>query len=347
MSEQSKEKNKKRRWLWQLPFLLFLILGTVYVIRQQHDAAYQHDHGFIFGTTYNITYQYDKNLQKEIEKMLNKVDASLSPFNEKSIISKVNRNEDVVVDAMFAEVFKKSMQISDDTHGAFDITVAPLVNAWGFGFKHDTQPTDEAIDSLLELVGYHKVSLTSGKRVKKADARIQLDCSAVAKGYGSDMVARMFDKLGIMNYMVEIGGEIVTKGVSDKRLPWHIGVTVPTDDTLATSNEIQTILNVTDIAMATSGNYRNFYYQGNKKVAHTIDPRTGKPVQHTLLSATVLAPDCATADAYATSFMVMGKDSAIEVLSRHKELMAYFIYSSDSCENETWYSPNLQSKIQQ
>ncbi len=337
----------KKKWFWQLPFLLFLIVGTVFVIRQQHDTVYHHDHGFIFGTTYNITYQHESNLKQEIESLLKQVDYSLSPFNEQSIISRVNRNEKVSVNNMFAEVFERSMQISDDTEGAFDITVAPIVNAWGFGFKHDTRPTKESIDSMLQFVGYKKVSLSSTHEVKKQDPRILLDCSAVAKGYGCDVVARLLRDKDITNYMVEIGGEIVTHGVSEKRVPWHIGVMVPTDDTLATNKNLQAILNVTDKAMATSGNYRNFYYQGGRKVAHTIDPRTGQPVQHSLLSATVLAPDCATADAYATSFMVMGKDKAIKVLERHPELMAYFIYSDSSSVNQVWYSPTLRDKIQE
>jgi thiamine biosynthesis lipoprotein len=145
--------------------------------------------------------------------------------------------------------------------------------------------------------------------------------------------------------MVEIGGEIVTSGVNSQRLPWKIGVTKPTDDSLSVSGEIQTILNVTDKAMATSGNYRNFYYKGGKKFAHTIDPKTGYPVQHSILSATVLADDCATADAYATSFMVMGLEKARKVLERHPELMAYFIYNDERGENAVWFSPSLKDKI--
>ena len=145
--------------------------------------------------------------------------------------------------------------------------------------------------------------------------------------------------------MVEIGGEIVTSGVNSQRLPWRIGVTKPTEDTLSVNSEIQSVLNVTDLAMATSGNYRNFYYKGGKKYAHTINPKTGYPVQHSLLSATVLAKECATADAYATSFMVLGIDSAKKVLERHPELMAYFIYSDDKGQNAVWCSPSLKDKI--
>lgn len=335
-------KNKKL--LWQVPFLICLIVGTVLVIRQQQSMPYQHDTGFIFGTVYHITYQSDKNLQKEIEAQLKKVDASLSPFNEKSIISKVNRNETVKVDEMFTEVFTLAEQISKETGGAFDITVAPLVNVWGFGFKSGTEPTQQVLDSIRNLVGYQKVQLAQGI-VKKQNPNIMLDCSAIAKGYGTDVVARYLKKQGVKNFMVEIGGEIVTCGNSEKRVPWRIGVNKPTDDSLQINQDLQTVLNVTDMAMATSGNYRKFYYKNGKKYAHTIDPKTGYPVQHNILSATVLTKDCATADAYATSFMVMGLDKAKQVLEKHPELLAYFIYSDGKGENQIWYSPSMEQKI--
>lgn len=330
---------------WQLPFLVFLIVGTVLIVRQQRSVPYQHNQGFIFGTVYNITYQCDSNLNNSIRAELERVDRSLSPFNEKSVISAINRNEDVTVDSMFVEVFSKAMEISRETDGAFDITVAPLVNLWGFGFKHDSAPTRKSIDSLLHLTGYNKVALENG-RVTKSDPRVMLDCSAIAKGYGSDVVARLLRRHGVDNFMVEIGGEIVTSGISKNRVPWKIGVTKPTDDSLSTNGELQTVLNVTDKAMATSGNYRNFYYKDGKKYAHTIDPKSGYPVQHSILSATVLADDCATADAYATSFMVMGLEKAKVVLERHPELMAYFIYSDAQGNNAVWFSPSLKEKIQ-
>ena len=305
---------------------------------------YQKDTGFVFGTVYNIIYQNDKSLKQDIEAELKKVDFSLSPFNKQSIISKINRNEDVKSDKMFADVFNLAQEISAETGGAFDITVAPLVNAWGFGFKNDTQPTDNAIDSLKQLVGYNKVTLKNGN-VNKKDPRIMLDCSAIAKGYACDVVAAYLKNMGIENFMVEIGGEIVTHGINEQRLPWKIGVTKPTDDSLNTNQELQTILNVTNKAMATSGNYRNFYYKNGKKYAHTIDPTTGRPVQHNILSATVLTDNCATADAYATAFMVMGLDRAKAVLAEHPELMAYFIYSDEQGRNAVWYSPSLRDKI--
>ncbi|MBQ1701485.1 MAG: FAD:protein FMN transferase [Prevotella sp.] len=335
---------KKKSLTWQLPFLILLIVGTVLIIRQQHNMPYQNNKGFIFGTTYNITYQHDKDLGKEILVALNQVDASLSPFNEKSIITKINNNVSVKPDKMFVEVFELAKQISTETHGAFDITVAPMVNAWGFGFKSGTSPTKEVIDSIKEIVGFDKISLKNNKIVKQ-DPRTTLDCSAIAKGYGCDIVARLFRNKDIKNFMIEIGGEVVTSGISEKRIPWKIGVTKPTDDSLSTNQELQTILNITDMAMATSGNYRNFYYKNGKKYAHTIDPKTGYPVQHNILSATVLASDCATADAYATSFMVLGLDGAMKILEQHPELMAYFIYSDQKGHNAVWYSPSMKGKV--
>ena len=334
----------KKKLIWQLPFLLLLIVGTVLIIRQQQSVPYQKNSGMVFGTVYNLTYQCDSDLNESIKAELQKVDNSLSPFNEQSIITAINQNKEVKLDDMFLAVFRKAMDVSEDTEGAFDITVAPLVNAWGFGFKNGIEPTRHQVDSLRQLVGYKKVSLVDGK-VRKQDPRIMLDCSAIAKGYGTDVIANYFRSRGVKNFMVEIGGELVTSGVNPQRLPWKIGVTKPTDDSLSVNGEIQTVLNVTDKAMATSGNYRRFYYKGGKKFAHTIDPKTGYPVQHSLLSATVLAKDCTTADAYATSFMVMGIERAKTLLERHPELMAYFIYSDDNGEMAVWFSPSLKDKI--
>ena len=336
--------KQRKRLLWQIPFLTALILGTILIIRQQHSMPYQHDSGYIFGTIYNITYQNDKDLNAEIVAKLNKVDASMSAFNKQSVVSRINRNETVTVDPMFEEVFRLAEDVSKETGGAFDITVAPLVNAWGFGFKNGVKPTRHAIDSIRSLVGYQKVSLKNGQ-IRKADPRVMLDFSAIAKGYGSDVVARFLRQQGINNFMVEIGGEVITSGINDKRLPWRIGVTKPTDDSLSVNQELQTVLNLTDKAMATSGNYRKFYYKNGKKYAHTIDPKTGYPVQHNILSATVIARDCATADAYATSFMVLGLDGARNILDRHPELMAYLIYSDARGHNAVWFSPSMKGKI--
>lgn len=325
----------RKKLLWQIPFLLFLIVGSILIVSNQKNAPYQHNNGFIFGTTYSITYQCDSNLHNLIKDELQKVDNSLSTFNKASSISKVNRNETTTIDSMLAEVLTLAQEISKETDGAFDITVAPLVNTWGFGFDNSNAPTPEVIDSLRKITGYEKIELKDNHIVKD-DQRIMLDCSAIAKGYGSDAIANLLRSNGIENFMVEIGGEIVTKGINPKRKPWRIGVSKPTEDSLSTNKELQTVLNITDKAMATSGNYRNFYYKDGKKYAHTINPGTGYPVQHSLLSATVIADDCATADAYATAFMVMGMEKAKELLKRHKELKVYFIYADDKGENKVY-----------
>ena len=338
------DEKQKKRLMWQLPFLVLLIVGTVLIIRQQQAVPYQKNADFIFGTTYHITYQCDSNMAASIKAELLKVDQSLSPFNENSIITAVNQNKAVQLDSMFLDVYNLALHISEETDGAFDITVAPLVNAWGFGFKNSALPSSYQVDSLRQIVGYQKVSLENG-HIKKKDPRIMLDCSAIAKGYGCDVIAKYLRSRGVKNFMVEIGGEIVTSGLNPERLPWKVGVTKPSDDSLSTSHELQTVLNVTDMAMATSGNYRNFYYKGGKKYAHTIDPKTGFPVQHNILSATVIAKSCAEADAYATSFMVMGLEKAQKVMERRPELMAYIIYSDQNGENAVWYSPSLRNKI--
>lgn len=332
--------------IWQIVFLLLLVIGTVLIIRQQRNLPYQHNEGFVFGTVYHVTYQHNKDLQENIEAEMKKVDDALSTFNKNSILSKVNQNEPVELNDMFKDVFNMAEQISKETDGAFDITVAPMVNAWGFGFKKGTPPTKHVVDSLKSLVGYQKVRLESG-RIIKQDPRIMLDCSAIAKGYGVDVVANYLRKEGIENFIVEIGGEVVSSGISEKRLPWKIGVTKPVDDSIRQDQELQTILNVTNKAMATSGNYRNFYYKNGKKYAHTIDPKTGYPVQHGILSATVLADQCAVADAYATSFMVMGLDKTKEILKKHPELMAYIIYADSRGNNKIWYSPSMEDKIEE
>ena len=340
-------KNKKL--LFQIPFLLILIFGSIWIIRSQQNTVFQQNQGFVFGTIYHITYQSDEDLQTGIEAELKKVDNEFSMFNKQSTVSKINRGDKPELSDMFCELWNLSSRINKDTNGAFDVTVAPLVNAWGFGFKSGQMPDKAQVDSLKQYIGMDKLKLVNvgGKRyIEKANKNIMVDFSAIAKGFGSDVVARYLESKGIQNFMIEIGGEVVTKGMSPKRLPWKIGVTKPSNDKAQANNEIQTILNVTDKAMATSGNYRNFYYKNGKKYAHTIDPKSGYPVQHSLLSSTVLAKTCAEADAYATSFMVMGIDKAEKIIDRHNDLMGYLIYD-DNGKNKVWYSKNIKKNVEE
>ncbi len=339
-------ENRKKRLIWQLPFLLLLIVGTVFIIHQQHAMPYQKSTGKVFGTFYTVTYQYDEDLQQQIEEELQKIDAEFSMFNEKSTVSSINRGETPILSPIFLEVYQLAENVSRETDGAFDITVAPLVNAWGFGFKNQQMPTRHEVDSLRQLIGWQHLKL-NGNRLEVKKSGMMLDFSAIAKGYGVDAVCRLLQQKGVTNFMVDIGGEVTTRGINPKRIPWKIGVTKPTDDSLNINNEIVTVLNVTDRSMATSGNYRRFYEKGGKRYAHTIDPKTGYPVQHSLLSATVLANNCATADAYATSFMVMGLEKAKHILQQHSDLLAYLIYSDANGELAVWYSPELSKNFEE
>ena len=295
--------------------------------------SYIKDSGMVFGTTYSITYQYHENLKSDIEDVMQQVDNSLSPFNKSSVITAINNNTSTKADKYLTEVFTLAQTVNKETDGAFDITVAPLVNAWGFGFRSGTRPTDTQTDSLLAIVGQEKVTLKDGEIIK-SDPRIMLDCSAIAKGFGVDKVAEFLAGKGIENFLVEIGGEISARGKNSRGTEWNIGVTKPVDDSLSINQENQAVLQITNKAMATSGNYRNFYYEGGKKYAHTINPHTGKPAQSDILSATVIAQTCAVADAYATAFMVLGSEKAKEILKKHPELQAYLILS----DNSVWQS---------
>ena len=332
----------KKKLLWQVPFLLFLIIGTVVILKKQ--PPFRTNEGMVFGTIYKITYQHDDDLQEDIKQALMEVDNSLSPYNPNSIITRINHNEDTTLNTHFTHVYGLAQQISAETEGAFDITVAPLVNAWGFGFKHSIDIAPNVIDSLRQFVGYQKTRMEGGKIVKD-DERLMLDCSAIAKGYGVDVVARTLDQKGVKHYMVDIGGEVVLKGKSPRMKDWRIGINKPIEDSLSVNQELQTILEISDIGMATSGNYRKFYYKDGKRYAHTIDPRLGTPVQHNILSATVLAKDCTTADAYATAFMVMGLEKALDFCQKHPELNAYFICDGEGDSYEIHYTLGMEKYI--
>ena len=307
------EKKAQRNFLW----VALLALGTIGILARHNRAVpYQTVSGLIFGTVYNITYQYDSNLKAEIEAELKRFDGSLSPFNDTATITRINRNEEIIPDTFFT-------------------------NAWGFGFKKGAFPDSAMIDSLLDITGYPKVSLSADGKVIKQDSRIMLSCSAVAKGYAVDVIAQLLEKKGIGNFMVDIGGEVVVRGENPKKSLWRIGINKPIEDSLAVNQELQTILQVTDVGIATSGNYRNYYYKDGKKSAHTIDPRTGYPVQHSILSATVIARDCMSADAYATAFMVMGLEEAKRFADSHPDLDACFIYADEKGELRMFYTKGM------
>ena len=319
--------------------LLFMVFPS-----KERQKAFQYNEGTIFGTLYHAKYLYDKDLKAEIEAELAKVDASLSMFNPKSTISQINKGETDETDEMLSEVLQLSYIVNKATDGAFDPTVAPLVNAWGFGFKSGQMPNSSQVDSLLSLVGLFHIQLQDDKLIKDNPLSI-LDFSAIAKGYGVDRAADVLRSKGIKNFMVEIGGEVVTEGLNDKEEAWRIGINKPDDDSTSTNMELQDIISLSDKAIATSGNYRNYYISEGKKIAHTINPKTGYPAQSDILSSTVMASSCAEADAFATAFMVLGLEKTKQVLQRQPQLEAYFIYTNEEGEYQTWCTEGFKQLI--
>ncbi len=320
-------------------FLLFIIALLLLVYNKpEKKAEYLRTEGVVFGTTYHITYASPGgiNLDTTITRALKDIDFSLSMFNEQSTISRINHNDTtVVLDSLFITLFHTSQQVSEHTQGDFDITVAPLVNLWGFGFKKQDQVTPERVDSIKQFVDYQSVAIVNNQLVKQFP-QTMLDASAIAKGYACDHVANALRQHGVKNLLVEIGGEVTALGKNAKGNLWRIGINKPVEDSTSTISEIQRVVTFTNAGMATSGNYRNFYVKEGKKFSHTIDPKTGYPVEHSLLSATIIAPDCMTADAYATACMVMGLEAALELCNADSTISGFFIYDDSGTLSEIW-----------
>jgi Membrane-associated lipoprotein involved in thiamine biosynthesis len=323
-----------------------IITLLIFCVSCTKKEQYYVEKGSVFHTVYSIKYQAPKPLFDKIEAELRAFDLSMNPFNPNSIISKVNRNEDVEIDEWFTVVFNKAMEVSAISGGAFDVTVAPLINLWGFGPEKTGDISQQAIDSIKEFVGYQKVRIEN-KRLIKDNPRIKLNFSAIAKGFASDIVAAVLEREGVENYMIEIGGEIATKGKNPNGNCWGIEIPKPKDDPTGMNIERQAIIDLcTKTGMATSGDYRNFYIKDGIKYSHTIDPHTGYPAERTIRSATVIAPDCMTADAYATVFMVMGVEVAEEIAKKVPEIEFYLVYEEDASGNfKTKYSDGMKSML--
>lgn len=306
-----------------------------------NQKQYFEESGSVFHTLYHIKYEAPELLTEKIDAEFQKFNLSLNPFNPNSIIAKVNRNEPVEADDWFIEVFNKATEVSNNSEGLFDITCAPLINLWGFGFSKMDSVTPLMIDSIKQFVGYQKVKL-NGRQVVKDDPRTLLNCSAIAKGYASDIIARLLEREGVKNYMVEIGGEVTMKGVNQNGDCWRIGINKPEDDSTGMRNEIDEVVQLCKKGgVATSGNYRNYYVKDGKKYAHTIDPRTGYPSEQNILSATIVADDCITADAYATAFMAMGLEKARQAAKNIPGIEYYVIYSDENGKHQIEYSKGM------
>lgn len=311
-------------------FILSSFLFFLSCAPQEEKAI--HYSGNALGTTFHITYFDEKGFdaEKSIDSVFRVINRSMSTYLENSDISKINDGDSsIVVDTMFAEVFRMSKKIHRLTNGYFDPTVGKLVNFYGFGPEKMHLKVDSVtVDSLMKYVGFDKIDLTTAHKIIKAHPSIYLDFNAIAKGYAVDRLAKMLEQHGIENYLVEIGGELVAKGKNfNSGKSWRVGIDDPGSN--LRDRELSAVIEIKNKGMATSGNYRKFRVDSitGEKYVHTLDPMTGYPARNTLLSATVLAKNCALADGYATAFMAMGLEKSQEILQNHPELEAYLIYA--------------------
>lgn len=313
-----------------VPVLTLLILLAFSCGKKK--APYLSLGGKAQGTTFNITYfdKQERDFSKSVDSLFRLIDKSMSLWDSASVISRLNRNEPgVQADEHFTAVFHRAQEISLATGGAFDATVGPLVRAWGFSYKKGLPPPDSAqVDSLLQLIGFQKIRIENGV-LQKADPRMEVDLNAIAQGYTVDLISSFLEKNGVQNYLVEIGGEVRTLGVNDRNEIWKIGIDKPVEHEKEGDRPLQTTVALSGKSLATSGSYRKFVVRDGKKFSHAIDPQTGWPIAHNLLSVSVIADDCTTADAYATAFLVMGMEKAMEMAAK-QGFEIYCIYTDEA-----------------
>lgn len=292
--------------------------------------------GFAQGSTFRLVYQANAvsenyNIPDSLSLYFTQIDKSLSGYDSTSLVSLINRGENPPLDSLFIGCFNLSKEVWSATEGAFDISAAPFFQMWGFGFGNREEISQQKIDSTMQFVGMDKLSIAYDCQLgqsflKKADPRMQVNFNAIAQGYTCDYICRKLDLMGITNYLLEVGGEIMCKGVNPKGKEWSIAIDKPIDGNFIPGSSIEAIIEVSGKGLVTSGNYRKFYIEDGEKRSHTIDPRTGYPVTHNLLSATVIAPTAAMADAYATYLMVLGTEKAKEFLDGREDLDALLVY---------------------
>lgn len=321
-------------------FLTFIVATTLIFSSCTSESSWKKNQGQVFGTYFQIIYESPdgKDLHQEVIQALDSVNKSLSTYDSTSVISRLNQSDSgVPTDDHFRRVFLAAKEINQASGGAFDMTVAPMVNAWGFGFSNKKEITPAVIDSLKQLIGMNYLELTTDS-ILKDRKEVMLDASAIAKGYGVDVAAQTLARHGCDNFLVEIGGEIVCQGLNSRGQKWRVGIDKPVDDPVASNRELQFIIEISDKALATSGNYRQFYIdeKTGKKYAHTINPLSGMPVDHSLLSASIIADDCMTADAWATACMTMGLEKSLALMKKHPEMEGCFIYSTKDGMEVSW-----------
>jgi FAD:protein FMN transferase len=330
--------------------ILALFIGTALVLTYINKRGeYVYIDGFAQGSTYRITYESrsGENLKPQIDSLLADFDLSLSIYNPKSLVSRINKDEaGVKADEHFTRAFEKSFEVYKKTEGAFDITVGPLVDAFGFGSTDTLKVDSVMIRNLLKLVGMNKVKLEQGTVIKE-NKDMLLDFNAIAQGYSVDLVSDFLKERKIRNFMVEIGGEVRAQGKNEKNQVWHIGIDKPIEGNTVPGTNLQAIVSLDNKSLATSGNYRKFYERNGVKFVHTVNPKTGYPAISNLLSASVVAKDCITADAYATALMVFGKDKSIAFLKQNRFLEAYLIYADQQGKFQIYVTPGLKKYIEE
>ncbi len=332
--------NQKRTKAIILAIIGIIGIIVVFTIKPERKR-WINNSGITWNTEYNIKYCHHTNLSDSIISVLREVELSVSPFNKKSRITAINENRSDTLDGYLSRLYDKSVEINRESGGAFDPTVSPLVNLWGFGYEKTGKANRQAVDSILMFVGIDKTR-KEGIRIVKSDGRTTFNFSAIAKGMGCDEVGKMLERNGVTDYIVEIGGEITAKGHNPKGQKWRISIDKPINANDTVIHHSAGIVEITNCGIATSGNYRNYHTDSaGNKVAHTINPRTGMPEQSDVLSATVIAPDCMTADAYATTFMVLGLEKSKKLLDKHPEISAMLITSDNGNSFKIWESGNF------
>ena len=288
------------------------------------------------GSYYAITYfdEQGRNFQQEIDSIFHAVDVSVNLWVDMSVISKVNRNEEVKLDSIFVDNFRIAQEAANLSDGYFDPTISPIVAAWGFSYKHGDTITPQLIDSLKQLVDYRNISIEEGK-VVKANPAMTLDFNAIAQGYTSDLIASFLDSRGIKNYLVDTGGEIMARGEKPNGQPWIVGIEKPADN-WDSEQVVHTRIALRDKGLVTSGSTRKYVERNGKGYSHCIDPKTGYPVEHNVLSVTVLAENSVWADALASICMVMGLEKSLPLIESMDGVEAYYIYVNEQNALETF-----------
>lgn len=324
-----------------------LIILLVSCSSNQNANRMVSNFGYAQGTSYSIKYMVDDEIDyhNQIDSLFLVIDASLSTYLSSSLISRLNKGDTgLLLDTHFVNVFNTSQQVSSRTKGLFDCTIAPLVNAWGFGAEAATDEIDSInIQKIVNQIGYENLSLQGDSLLSNPNG-MTIDFNALAQGYTVDVIASFLEQRNITDFMIEVGGEIRVSGLNSRGKNWIIGIDKPTKE-IDQSDRFQLKLNLTNKSLATSGNYRKFYEKNNKIYSHTINPKTGFPVQHSLLSASVIADDCISADAYATAFMVMGVKETKAFLKSDTTLQAFLIYTNQDKQWETWSTEGFERMI--